>query len=340
MVASENGSNGTEKDLSVLTVLFATRNGAQTLTGVLEAYRRLEPVRGGWKLVIVDNGSTDTSRQIIAAFERHLPLTYVFEAEAGKNTALNAGLPFVSGDLVVLTDDDAFPRSDWLIRLRDTADANPTFGIFGGVVSPQWETEPPPWVLNWVPLAPTFTVSDSTLKEGPIDGYQVFGPNMAVRAEIFDAGHRFDPSIGPTSSRRYAMGSETEFVLRVMGHGVTVWYTPTAIVDHFVRTTQMRPFWILGRAVRFGRGQCRLHLRLPTRARMSWGLQPPPNPSPRWFGFPVPLLYQLTRKTASVLLALLCVNQEKLFRSAWALSYVYGYTREARTRAGTHWLAR
>ena len=51
------------------------------------------------------------------------------EPEAGKNIALNAGLAFVSGDLVVLTDDDAIPRPDWLVRLRQAADSNPTFGI-------------------------------------------------------------------------------------------------------------------------------------------------------------------------------------------------------------------
>jgi glycosyltransferase involved in cell wall biosynthesis len=252
----------------VLTVLFATRNGAKSLRRVLDAYGRLESPRGGWNLVIVDNGSTDTSRQIIAGFKDRLPLTYLFEAEAGKNAALNTGLASVAGDLVALTDDDAFPRPDWLVRLREAADSNPTFGIFGGVVAPLWETDPPTWLLNSIPLAPTYTVSDSGLAEGPTDGIHVFGPNMAVRTEVFAAGHRFEPSIGPTSRRSYAMGSETEFVLRVMGHGVKVWYTPTAIVDHFVRTAQMQPSWIFRRAMRFGRGQCRLHLLLPIQAQV------------------------------------------------------------------------
>ena len=36
------------------------------------------------------------------------------------------------------------------------------------------------------------------------------------------------------------MGSETEFVLRVMGLGVRAWWIPTAVVEHFVRITQMR----------------------------------------------------------------------------------------------------
>ena len=62
----------------------------------------------------------------------------------------------------------------------------------------------------------TYTVSDPNLTQGSVGGRQISGPNMAVRVAIFDAGHRFDPSIGPNGSRSYTMGSETEFVLRVM----------------------------------------------------------------------------------------------------------------------------
>jgi glycosyltransferase involved in cell wall biosynthesis len=314
----------------VLTVLFATRNGAGTLRTVLEAYAGLETPHGGWKLIIVDNGSSDASREIIADFEQDLPVTYVFEPKNGKNIALNAGLAFVSGDLVALTDDDVLPRQDWLVRLREAADANPAFGIFGGAVAPLWETDPPAWLLNSIPLAPTYTVSDSGLPEGPMAGHYVFGPNMAVRTTIFDAGHRFDPSIGPMSSRSYAMGSETEFVLRVMGRGVKAWFAPGAVVHHFVRAAQLRPSWIIGRAARFGRGQCRLHSRLPDQAREVWGFRHPPAASPRLFGLPVSLLYQLARKTSAVILAVLACSRERLCRSAFALSYVYGYACEAR----------
>jgi glycosyltransferase involved in cell wall biosynthesis len=60
---------------------------------------------GGWKLVIVDNGSTDRTRD-------KLRLTYLFEFKRGKNAGLNTGLAHVEGDLIVLTDDDAVPRTD------------------------------------------------------------------------------------------------------------------------------------------------------------------------------------------------------------------------------------
>jgi cellulose synthase/poly-beta-1,6-N-acetylglucosamine synthase-like glycosyltransferase len=64
----------------------------------------------------------------------------IFEETNGKNAAVNAGLRFVSGDLVVFTDDDVLPRHDWLVRLREAADNEPSFGMFGGVIVPRWQT--------------------------------------------------------------------------------------------------------------------------------------------------------------------------------------------------------
>jgi glycosyltransferase involved in cell wall biosynthesis len=259
----------------MLTVVLATRNRANTLPGVLDAFGGLESPRGGWKVVIVDNGSTDASRHVIAGYRDRLPVTYVFEPAIGKNAALNTGLAYVSGDLVVLTDDDIFPRPDWLVQLRAAADSNPTFSIFGGTILPRWETSPRRWILEWVPLDVVYAISAPSLLKGPIDGHYIFGPNMAVRSDIFDAGHRFDPSIGPMASRSYPQGGETEFVLRMTAEGVKTWHVPAAIVHHFIRASQLRPTWILGRAVRFGRGQCRLERRNTPPPKIVWFGVPP-----------------------------------------------------------------
>ena len=79
----------------MLTILMATYNGSGTLPDVLCAYPALESPDGGWELVIVDNGSSDNTKDIIASFHQRLPLTYLFEPRRGKNVALNTGLESV-----------------------------------------------------------------------------------------------------------------------------------------------------------------------------------------------------------------------------------------------------
>jgi glycosyltransferase involved in cell wall biosynthesis len=313
----------------VLTVLFATRNRATLLRDALTAFTQLEPPPGGWALVIVDNGSTDATETAIRTFADRLPLTLVTEPTGGKNAALNAGLAHCAGDLIVFTDDDVFPRRDWLVRLRAGADAHPGIGIFAGRVLPRWETPPPEWIERGIPLAPTYTISDASLAAGPIEGNQVFGPNMAVRAAIFAGGARFDPSIGPASSSSYAMGSETEFVLRVMETGVRACYLPDAVVEHFVGASQLHPSWVIGRAMRFGRGQYRLHATLRSQASTVWGFRHPPAAYPRCFGVPISLIYSLCRKVAAVGVAALQFDRNKIFAALFSLGYVWGYAQEA-----------
>jgi len=70
-------------------------------------------------------------------------------------------------------------------------------------------------------FSPTYTVSDPNLKEGPTQAFNVVWANMAVRKEVFDSGHRFCSSIGPRG-KSYPMGSETEFVRRMVALGMRV----------------------------------------------------------------------------------------------------------------------
>jgi glycosyltransferase involved in cell wall biosynthesis len=300
----------------MLTVLIATRNGARTLPGVLEAYGRVQSPEGGFKIVVVDNGSTDGTPELAARFRDSLPLTWLLENKPGKNAALNRGLSAVEGDLVVLTDDDAFPRPDLLARLRGAADVHAAFSVFGGTVVPRWEVPPPEWLLRWVPQGPVFSLTPP-LEEGPTGPHNVFGPNMAVRAEVFEAGHRFDPSIGPRGTH-YAMGSETEFVRRLVRQGHAAWHVSGAVVEHFVRESQMKRSWVQERAVRFGRGQFRLAQTEAAPATVSW------------LGVPRYLVRGMCEQAARMARAWAGLDDEQLFLARWEFNYLWGQAVEAR----------
>lgn len=301
----------------MITVVFATFNGARTLPTVLDTYCKLTMPEGGWKLIVVDNASTDRSREIIASYRDRLPVTYSFEEKPGKNAALNSAIPQFEGDLVIFTDDDVYPRPGWLVSMRDAADAHPSFAIFGGVILPRWETEPPDWIIKRVPLDVVFALSSPALTEGPTTPDRIFGPNMAVRADVFKSGFRFDDSIGPRGTS-YAQGSETEFVRRLGKHKYASWHVHGAEVEHFIRNYQLRKSWILGRAIRYGRGQYRLN-----QAARS-------IPPVLWFGAPRYLFRQILEETVNVVKCMLRFDEERLFRARWDWNYSCGNILEAR----------
>src|SRR5690349_22305863 len=233
---------------------MATNNGGETLPRVLAAHTRMESPPGGWKLVVIDNASDDDSAAIVAGFADRLPLRLLHEPRRGKNHALNLGLREIEGDLVVCTDDDAVPDPDWLVRMRAAADAHPDYDIFGGRILPHWDEEPAPWIRETVPAGPVFGVSEPGTQDGACDPTRVWGPNMAIRADWFRKGYRFDDRVGPNRSRVYAMGSETELTLRLsIAERVRCWHCAAARVHHIIRRQQLTRSWILRRAFRLGR---------------------------------------------------------------------------------------
>ena len=300
----------------MLTVLLATRNRAPILRQTLETFCRLQSPPSGWKLVIVDNGSTDQTPTVLTSFANRLPMHSVCEPTSGKNSALNTGLSLAEGDLTVFTDDDTFPHTSWLVELRKAADAQPLYSLFGGAVVPRWESPPPPWV-EWLEQGPTYALTDPSMKEGPIPPYMVFGPNMAIRAAVFQSGVRFDPSIGPRSST-YAMGSETELTMRLSECGHKAWHVPTAAVEHFIRDYQLRLSWVLERAIRYGRGRFRLDYMRKYR------------PYPCWFGVPRTFFRQMFEEEKMMIKAWLRSDHKELFCANWRRNFLWGHVIEAR----------
>jgi glycosyltransferase involved in cell wall biosynthesis len=297
----------------MLTVLFATRNRARILQSVLRTFCRVESPDGGWKLVVVDNGSSDQTALVLASYSDRLPLYSVVEPQLGKNCALNAGLALVEGDLTVLTDDDVFPRADWLVEFRRAADDHTEYSIFGGAIQPRWEVAPPPWVEWITDPGPVYSITDPSMKDGPVEGFLVFGPNMAIRSSVFQSGMRFNSEIGPRGAS-YPMGSETEFILRIERQGHKAWHVQRAIVEHFVREEQLKESWVLERAVRWGRG----------RFRMSRNVK-------LWMGIPRHLFRDIPKEAILVAAARACFRRRALFQSHWRLNVLLGMASESRS---------
>lgn len=298
------------------TVLFATRNRDQILAGVLESYTHLQAPPTGWKLVVIDNGSTDRTREVVGSFQSKLPLTYLYEGRMGKNVALNTGLEELDGDLAVFTDDDVFPNPDWLARLQAAADAQPSYSMFSGVILPRWEVTPPQWV-RYLPKGPVFTLSDPQLKDGPTLPGNLFGPNMAIRSKILRGGIRFDASIGPRGAN-YPMGSESELVDRLGRQGYKAWHVQDAVVEHFIRRDQLSESWVLRRAIRFGRGQLRL-LRAAEPSVDQW-----------WLGLPRGHFARMFKRVIRMAKAWLTANEKELLLARWDFNNLLGHLIEAR----------
>jgi L-malate glycosyltransferase len=294
---------------------MATYNGAGTLPKVLDAYKPLHAPPGGWKLIIVDNASNDRTPDILAGHRDALPLLPMRTESRGKNLALNCGLAHVEGDLIVFTDDDAVPEPEWLVEMRTAADEQGEYDIFAGGIDPLWPTPCPEWILRLVNLGATFGLTPPSLHSGPVRASQAWGANMAIRRSVFDAGHRFNNSVGPQAGH-YVMGSEVELTGRLEGEGRRTWFHESARVGHIIRPHQLEREWIVQRAFRLGRHM--FHQERP-----EFGSTPLLRGAPRW-KYRL-LLRQLLRGFS----ARVFFNADERFLSDWEIAFLRGYLTEA-----------
>ena len=224
-------------------VVIATYNRASRLRETLHTLQSMTPPPDcRVEIVIVDNNSTDITRQVVdeAAAAGPHPVRYLHESRQGKSFALNTALACVSSDIVALTDDDVIPAHDWLHRIVGRFRAHDVTFVFGKVL-PRWAVMPPPELLTkrardiWGPLAlldygdaATEYVPESTAQPLPI------GANLSFARHALVAIGGWRTDLGKVNNTLIS-GEDHEIFVRLRRRGLyRGWYEPEAAVRHYV----------------------------------------------------------------------------------------------------------
>jgi glycosyltransferase involved in cell wall biosynthesis len=86
------------------TVLTATFNRAATLPAVFDSLQAQTFRDFEW--IIVDDGSTDGTRELVAGWTSWFPIRYIWQPRGGKHRALNLGIAQARGEFIVTVDSD------------------------------------------------------------------------------------------------------------------------------------------------------------------------------------------------------------------------------------------
>jgi len=94
--------------LTLISVVTSTRNKAKYLELTLLGYS-LQTCRH-YELIVVNDGSTDETEQVIEHYRKRVPIRYIRnEQQSGISRARNRALRAAEGDIIVFTDDDRIP---------------------------------------------------------------------------------------------------------------------------------------------------------------------------------------------------------------------------------------
>lgn len=224
-------------------IVIPTYNRADLLAAAIDSATRLR-VPAGWdaELLVIDNNSTDHTRDVVAsaAVKSPLPLRYILEPIQGASHVRNRAISEARFEHIVYLDDDMTSVApDWLDAY---ANALETFqpDCVVGPVHPHFEHPPAPGLTPDL-LRCTAEYSrkgEVAMLIPPAQAHEIPGCNFAVRRSAVIEVGGFHPDLGPVGGKSIR-GEDFEFGEQLVLHGKRVAFVPGCRISHLVSASKM-----------------------------------------------------------------------------------------------------
>ncbi len=133
-----------------LSVVIATKDRAAYLDNALASFGK-QIGAPSFEVVVVDNGSTDATPQIVEHARANLPydIVYVYEERPNRGAARNRGIAAASGHLIVFCDDDVYAPPGFLAA-HDAAHTSNNLVVSGPILNvASYHERPKPTLANF-----------------------------------------------------------------------------------------------------------------------------------------------------------------------------------------------
>ena len=235
------------------TVALCTHNHADRLERTLADLAALKPPQSPWEFLIIDNGCTDGTTDLLSSYgwPAGWQVRVVREEKLGLSNARNRGIAEANGEYVIFMDDDETADPDWLCAYeRLIGEHQPD--AFGGRIRVLFEDIRPVWLTDELLgfLGELNRFEEIAQLTEP--GTSFFGGNFGVRKSVCAAIGGFDTMLGRKGTDNTG-GEEVEFYRRLLNAGFSVWWTPEAVIHHRIQAAKLERSYFLDLHYRMGR---------------------------------------------------------------------------------------
>lgn len=247
------------------TVAICTYNGAKRLPDVFEALRHqagTEQIR--WEIVVVDNNSTDDTKDLVQAYQRQWsadqPFHYLFEANQGAAFARIKAVKAAKGQFVGFLDDDNIPASNWIASAYAFGLAHPQAGAYGSQIHGAYEIEPSPDLKKVAFFLAIIERGTHPQKYDRRQGMLPPGAGLVVRKQAWSGNVPARPFLSGRTANWLPSGEDLEALAHIQRAGWEIWYNPAMEMHHKIPSQRMRQDSMLKLVC--GAGLARHHVRM------------------------------------------------------------------------------
>ena len=247
----------------VVSIIIPTFNRFDQLNRTLAKLLELNTSKKLFEIIVVDNGSTDTTAEVVKQHQIAHPTTtlkYFYDAIPGLLTGRHRGAQEAKGDILTFIDDDVLVSSTWLDTIIKVMSTKPEIALLTGTNLPLYESYPPEWLsyfwseceygkhCGWLSLM------DFGNDEKEIHPNFVWGLNFTIRKNIFEQLGGFHPDNIPKAFQHFQGDGETALTRKAILHKYKAYYHPDILLYHLVTTDRMTIDYFKKRA--FYQGVC------------------------------------------------------------------------------------
>ncbi len=229
-----------------ITVALCTYNRADMLRQTLET---LVALRTNdlfeYELLIVDDGSTDSTPEVIQEFAEKspVPVRYVRQEGQGVAHARNRCVREAHGSWIAMFDDDQLADPDWLLALFDLAKQRGVRCVGGSRL-----LNLDPEVIASLPFTNRAVLGEMVASDEPhrIGNKPLFaGGTVLIERSVFD-------EIGMFDEKLLYGGEDLDLFRRMQAAGIEAWYAPRSICRHLIPPYRLDAKYMLWSSLRTG----------------------------------------------------------------------------------------
>jgi glycosyltransferase involved in cell wall biosynthesis len=231
----------------LISVIICTHNRADYLVKAISSVLDQNMSRSKYEIVVVDNGSTDNTAEVVRTFSSAGSLHYIFEEQLGLCRARNTGWRCARGRYVAYLDDDAIASPGWLTAVEQAFTIAPDAGAVGGRVDPIWEVARPGWLSDDIAKGLTIVDwSDSPKFIADVHLEWLVGANMSVPVAVLQEIGGFHPRLDRVGTHMLS-GGDVFLQMQVLRRGYSCFYHPQMAVRHLVPKSRVQKRWFFRR---------------------------------------------------------------------------------------------